>query len=87
MRFSIRFARRADAYLARLDRRTQQRIWERIDAIADDPYNASTKQLKGSPGLRSIRAGDYRVVYVVLEHEVIVVIERIAPRGQVYRNL
>ena len=38
-------------------------------------------------GLRRLRVGDYRVVYEVLDGELVVLVVRIAQRREVYRRL
>ena len=87
MRYRLRFSSKADKYLGRLDRRTQERIRERLDELALNPDHGGTKLLHGGSGLRTMRVGDFRVVYSVVDRDLLVFIERIAPRGQVYRDL
>ena len=38
-------------------------------------------------GLRRLRVGDYRIVYEVLDGELVVLVVRIAQRWEVYRRL
>ena len=87
MTYTLRISSRADRYLGRLDRRTQQRVVGRLHELELNPYHGGTKQLRGFAGLRSTRVGDLRIVYSVIEQDVVVFIERIGPRGQVYRDL
>ncbi len=59
----------------------------RFELLCSDPFNSSySKRLQGSE-LRSSRVGELRIVYAVYEDEILVFIERIGPRGQVYRGL
>ena len=50
-----------------LDQTARRRIARVINALAATPRPAGAVNIQGSDGLRRIRAGDYRVVYV-LEH-------------------
>jgi len=75
------------AYLRRLEKHTRRRIGRRLDEIQADPYGPNTKALTGPGGLRASRVGDYRIVYSLRKEPHVVRVERIAPRGQVYRDL
>jgi mRNA interferase RelE/StbE len=85
--YPIEYTRSARAYLARLDRRTQERIKDAVDELAADPFGAGTKPLHGVGKLRTARVGGWRIVYTVDSVGKVVVIVAIGPRGQVYRDL
>jgi mRNA interferase RelE/StbE len=56
-----------------------------IDGLAEQPLSGSA--LKGElRGLRRIRVGRYRVVYEVLDGELIVLVVRVAHRREAYRR-
>jgi mRNA interferase RelE/StbE len=61
-------------------------IREKIELIAHDPYadipNAS--KLQGRAGYR-LRVGDWRIIYEINNDEVLIIILKIAPRGEVYK--
>lgn len=61
-------------------------IRSKIDQVAQDPFaaNNNVKKLTGRPGYR-LRVGDWRVIYDVEAELRILTVERIAPRGEVYR--
>ena len=46
-----------------------------------------SKLLKGPGGFRSARVGGLRMIFVVVQTELLITIERTGPRGQVYRDL
>ena len=57
-----------------------------IDSLGEHPLKESP--LKGENlGLRRLRVGDYRIVYEVLDGELVVLVVRIAQRREVYRRL
>lgn len=87
MTYKVRTARRADAYLKRLDSATERRITERLRAIAADPYGLHSKVLVDAGGQRSSRVGEYRIVYTINDAEQVIDVNAIGPRGRVYRNL
>jgi len=60
------------------------RIEQALDELAENPYLG--KSLEGEfIGLRSIRVGDWRVIYKIVEHRQVVVVISIANRKEAYR--
>ena len=85
MTYSIRIKRSAATELARIPREHRVRIVRAIDGLAEQPRSGSA--LKGElRGLRRIRVGRYRVVYEVLDGELIVLVVRVAHRREAYRR-
>lgn len=84
MNYSLRIKESAFKELQRIDKPRRLRIIEAIEALPDNPL--SGKSLKGDlSGLRRIRVGDFRVVYELIEHQVLILIVRVAHRKSVYR--
>ena len=87
MPYEVRLHRSASAYLSRLDRRTQERMRDRLRMLASDPFDARySKPLAGDPGRRSARIGGWRIIFTTEAESEIVLVSRIGPRGQVYRE-
>ncbi|WP_420621399.1 type II toxin-antitoxin system RelE family toxin [Candidatus Poriferisodalis sp.] len=85
MHYSIRIKRSAERELARIPRPQRQRIVAAIDQLATQPLAGSL--LKGGlRGLRRIRIGDHRVVYELLDTELVVLAVRVAHRREAYRR-
>ncbi len=85
MTCSIRIKRSAARELSRIPREDRVRIVRAIDGLAKQPLSGSA--LKGElRGLRRIRAGRHRVVYEVLDGELIVLVVRVAHRREAYRG-
>lgn len=84
--FSIEFTKDARKALKIMPRNTARLVMEKIEALAADPMapNNNVKKLTNHPGYR-LRVGDWRVVYLVYEHALLIAVIRIAPRGEVYR--
>jgi mRNA interferase RelE/StbE len=77
---------RAARELAAVPKEAQAKIDARILALSRDPRPAGVKKLHGEEGLYRIRVGDHRVVYSVDDKDLLVLVVRIAPRGEVYRT-
>ena len=61
------------------------RIIKRIETLADEPRPPDSQKLSGQERYR-LRQGVYRIIYEVLDDEVIVVVVKIGHRRDIYRN-
>ncbi|MBP5719083.1 MAG: type II toxin-antitoxin system RelE/ParE family toxin [Abditibacteriota bacterium] len=77
----IRYARAAVKVINALDRPTKQRIKKAVEGLP----KGDIKPLSGSKGLYRLRVGDWRVVFSYPKENA-VLIEKIAPRGDVYKG-
>jgi mRNA interferase RelE/StbE len=85
LRYLVEFRRSAEKDLRRLDPRTQTRVLRAADALSDEPRPHGCRKLTGSQNAYRIRVGDYRVIYTVSDLILIVAIESIRHRREVYR--
>ena len=84
MIYSVRIKGSAAKELARLPRDTRERLIEAIDGLGEEPLAGAL--LKGRlRGLRRLRVGRYRVLYEVLDDELVVLVVRVAHRRESYR--
>jgi len=84
MRYSVRLKPSADRALSKLARDVQARILDKLEQLAANPFPAGVEKMQEEPGYR-VRVGDYRIVYDVLHHELIVFVIRIGHRREIYR--
>ena len=84
--YRVLFTKSADKTLRKLPRNVAQRIRRSLDALATNPYaeHLDVTKLQNRPGYR-LRVGDWRVVYEIENDELIILVLRIGPRGEVYR--
>jgi mRNA interferase RelE/StbE len=81
---SIKWERRAVTELASLPRGDQQRVFDAIGALRENPLKG--KALSGRwKGFRRLRSGQYRVIYAFDGTELLVSILRVAHRREAYR--
>ncbi|MCE2468135.1 MAG: type II toxin-antitoxin system RelE/ParE family toxin [Caldilineaceae bacterium] len=84
MSYSVRIKKSAAKELARLPRDVKERLIEAIDKLGEEPLTGVL--LKGGlQGLRRLRVGHYRIVYEVLDGELIVLVVRVVHRRKAYR--
>ena len=84
--YRILFTKQADRALRKMSRSTARLIREKLDQLAADPYarHPNVTRLQGRPGFR-LRVGDWRVIYELEDDRLVIVVLRIAPRGEAYR--
>ena len=84
-RWTIEFTRegRKDFDAIR-DVRLVKRIRAAIHALADDPRPPGCRKLEGRQDEWRVRVGTWRVVYRIEDGRLVVLVVRVAPRGEVY---
>lgn len=83
--YAVSFRRSAEKDLRRLDAGVQTRVIRAVERLAHDPRPDGCKKLQGSDDVWRIRVGDYRVIYTVDDVVLIVAVERVRNRKDVYR--
>ena len=81
MPYSIRFTPRALRDFSALDRTVQQRLQLHIDRLAENPFPPGAKKLHAEEPYYRIRVGDYRVIYQVEAHQLVIIYLILNPRG------
>lgn len=85
MPYAISYVPSAAKTIRKLDGPTARRLLEAIEQLASNPRPQGCIQLKGGQGELRIRVGDYRIVYEVHDHELVVLLLRVGHRREVYR--
>ena len=61
-------------------------VHTRLELLSVDPRPPGAAMLRGGErGRWRVRVGDYRVVYVISDRELVVIVVRVAHRREVYR--
>jgi mRNA interferase RelE/StbE len=84
MKYEVRLKSSVKKQLKNLDKKQAERILIKIYLLADNPYPNGAEQLTGQKAFR-IRVGDYRVIYEVHNHQLLVQVVRVGHRKDVYR--
>ena len=71
--------------IEKLDKKTIARVIGKIQALSGDPRPPGCKKLSGEEKYR-IRAGAYRILYQIGDHELIVSVVRVRHRRDAYRK-
>jgi mRNA interferase RelE/StbE len=83
--YTITFAQSARKDLERLSTSIVNRVFLKIEALAQNPRPSGCRKLQGLENLWRIRVGDYRVVYQVFDEELVVDIVAVRHRSKAYR--
>ena len=86
MAFTIRFSAHAARTFRKLERPVQARLSEAIEPLKGNPKPHGSEKLKGSDSIYRIRVGDYRVLYEIIESELVVYVIMAGHRREVYRQ-
>lgn len=84
--YKIAFTHQAAKAIYRAPSTVAASIRKKLEQLAADPFaeNLDVKKLQNRPGYR-LRVGDWRVIYEIQKNEVIIMVLKIAPRGEVYK--
>jgi mRNA interferase RelE/StbE len=84
--YAVRISPAAQRQFRSLPTAVQDRIQPRIDALAQDPRPPGVKKLAAEAELYRIRIGDYRVIYAIQDDGLIVTVQVVGHRSDVYRR-
>ena len=85
MKYTLVFAKTAEKELDRLSEPHLKRVSRKLDELERDPRPPGCVKLKGYEGeMWRVRAGDYRILYVIEDVLKVVDIRKIGHRREVY---
>jgi mRNA interferase RelE/StbE len=83
--YSILLTRSAAKELERVPAKDRQRIVAKIGALAENPRPVGCEKLSGDEKYR-LRQGNYRILYEIVDADLIVTVVRVGDRRDVYRR-
>ncbi|HEU5400598.1 MAG TPA: type II toxin-antitoxin system RelE/ParE family toxin [Terriglobales bacterium] len=83
--FKVEFTSSVLRQLDKLPSKISHKLVAAAESLGDTPYPIGTKKMQGGQDLWRIRVGDYRIIYRVERHRLVVLILRIGHRREVYR--
>jgi mRNA interferase RelE/StbE len=85
--YTLRFSKSAMKTLMKMPRGAARRIREELGVVVADPaaYRGDWKPLQGAPNGWRLRVGDWRAICELRGDEWVVLVVKIAPRGDVYK--
>ncbi|MEH1805365.1 type II toxin-antitoxin system RelE family toxin [Nostoc sp.] len=86
MSYEVKFSRGAKKQFQKLPIDVQQRIQTKINDLAIEPRPNGVKKLQGDDNSYRVRVGDYRVVYEVDDHVLIVTVIKVGHHSGIYKD-
>ena len=86
MTYEVRLAPAAVRQLRKLDPPGRRRVQAAIDLLAEDPRPPGAQQLVGGAGEWRMRTGDFRIIYDILDGELLVLVVKVGHRRDVYER-
>lgn len=88
MAYNVEITPKALRQIEDLPPAIQKRISRWMDLLSEDPRRKPSRQLQGYPDLRRVHASkDYVIIYSILDDRLVILVVRVAHRGDVYRKL
>jgi mRNA interferase RelE/StbE len=84
--YDIKYSKEATKSMLRMPRNMAKIIRGKLEMIAANPYtdHPNARKLQGREGYR-LRVGDWRVIYKIQSEQLIIIVLKVASRGEVYR--
>jgi len=82
--YNVLIKRSAAKELEAVPLKDRRRLVARIEALATNPRPAGVQKLSGEEKYR-IRQGDYRILYQIVDEDLIVTVVRVGHRRDIYR--
>lgn len=87
-RYELELSKSAEKFLNRTDRNTKTRIIDALELLTEDPYSyTGVETITNAKGVFRIRVGKYRILYEIFNDRLLVYIEDIDSRGDIYKRI
>lgn len=85
--YKVQFSKEALKYFEKLDKQIQKRIAKVVEMLKQNPYAVPhVKPMEGTAYEQyRVRIGDIRMIYRLHNDQLLVIIVKIGPRGDVYK--
>jgi mRNA interferase RelE/StbE len=85
-KYRIQIDRDAEKTLRRQGRTTKERLVKAILVLADNPHPPNSRKLEGYDDLFRLRVGDWRIIYQIIDDQLLILVLEIGSRGEIYRG-
>lgn len=85
-RYEVEITSSAARALRKLERAVQVRLARAIDSLATNPRPHGAIKLSAEDDIYRIRAGDYRIIYSIVDRRLTVLVIAVGHRREIYRK-
>ncbi|MFH1371126.1 MAG: type II toxin-antitoxin system RelE/ParE family toxin [Planctomycetota bacterium] len=82
--YTVRVDRLAEKFIAEQNKKLRRRLFSEIQSLAANPRPAGARPITGRKGLYRVRVGNFRIVYLVKDEELLVLVVRVGHRKEIY---
>ena len=82
--YQIEWRRSTRKEIRRINRSVVPRIIEAVESLSIEPRPVGCKKMRGSECAYRIRVGDYRIVYEIYDHRILIEVIRVGHRRDIY---
>ncbi len=86
MSYEVQILPKVARQIKALSVEVRQDISLTIQSLANDPRPVGVKKLSGEKDIYRVRAGNYRVLYQIVDKVLVVVVVSVGHRREVYRD-
>lgn len=86
MNYRIQVDTSLEKVLKKIPHKDAKKIRDHIRALADTPRPHGVEKLSGEENLYRIRCGDYRIIYSIHDHILLILIVSVGHRKEIYRK-
>lgn len=84
--YKVDFEEKIEDSMKKFPKRDRKAIYDKIDSLKTNPRPGGVEPLKGEwKGFYRVRAGDYRVIYTIQDEKLLILVVKVAKRGEVYK--
>ena len=84
-KYRIEIGKTATKQLKKINIKDRTRLTKKILSLADNPHPHGSIKMKGDSSAYRVRVGNYRIIYDVIEREIVILVLKIGHRKEVYR--
>ena len=85
MSYKIEFTRKALKNLSKISSKYQVLIIDKLELLSENPFEAqNVKNLKGENDFYRLRVADYRIIFQIINKELVVLVIDINHRKDIY---
>ena len=84
--YKIKVSSIAEKSLKKIPKKDLVKIIELIQILAIRPYPQGCRKLSGEDNVYRVRQGNYRVIYEVLDGELIILVLKVGHRKDIYQK-
>jgi len=85
MTYAIEFSKSAQKEFSKLSPQIRLRVAKAIYTLESDPKKGNVRPMIGSKSWR-LRAGNYRIIYDILDQKLVILIIKLGHRKDIYRS-